>query len=162
MNFGPDIIVAEPGVPRISVVVEARLRFEDFAAAESHLREYMVKIASPLGLLISPRHISIYRNLYSSYGNDAIQLLGPFEMPAGWLQSIGAQQLSADDSVTSRGQDAFEQAVQRWLEQLGSYGSVDVLKGFSPEAVEALSDNVLPAVATGVVRAARPLFLRAG
>lgn len=156
MSFEPDIIVTEPDSARISMVVETKLRESLLRARESQLRRYMVEMRAPVGLIISRDKMAIYRHSYRSDSEDAVHLVGTFNLPEAWLGMNGDQ---LGSGTTAAVEFQFERAVQRWLEQLASYPT---LTGFSPEAAEALSENVLPALATGVVRAAGPRTLKVG
>ena len=156
MSFEPDILVAEAESSRISMVVEARLRPSNVRLGESQLRRYMVAMRVPLGLIVTLDEIAIYRHSYTADSEEAIHLVGRFSLPSHWLGLNGNQTRSGAAAAT---EPQFEAAVQRWLEQLASYPA---LEGFSPEAADALSENVLPALVTGIVRAARPRTLKAG
>ena len=62
--FRPDIIVTtQEGV---SLVVEAKLTMPNLERTEEQLKQYMVGMQCPVGLLITPERMWLYRDSYTS------------------------------------------------------------------------------------------------
>jgi hypothetical protein len=148
MDFEPDVIVTEGGSPLIRMVVEAKLCLDDLKHAESALKRYMLGMGAPLGLIVSPTKFVIYRDRFTGFSDDSVELVGAFDVPETYF-SRG----SGTDPF------AFQREVQAWLEEIASS---QVIRDLSAEAREALAENVLPALAGTVVRAAGPREARAG
>jgi hypothetical protein len=60
MSFQPDIIVTT--VDGISLVAEAKLALPNFEHTEEDLKKYMVGMQCPVGLLITPDRMWLYRD----------------------------------------------------------------------------------------------------
>ena len=158
MNFEPDIIVTEEDSPRWRMVVEAKLDFDDLKQAESALKRYMLGMRAPLGLIVAPTHLAIYRDRFTDFSDDSIKLVGDFEVPPGWFAARASRGTGGKSTPDPEQAFAFQRDVQAWLEEIAS---THVIRNFSPEAREALAEHVLPALAGGVIRAAGPRELRA-
>jgi len=147
MPFRPDIVVVAPGSPsRILLVVETKLRDSDNSSMENQLRQYMISMSCPVGLLVTPTHISVFKDTYTRRSEDSIERMGPYPVPSDWAVSKVAS------SGTARGAD-FEQAVRSWLEQVSASGAI---KGFPRDASDAFDSYVIPALSTGVIRGSGP------
>lgn len=152
MSFEPDILVTAPDSPRILLVVEAKYRLKDISEIESPLKRYMVKMGAPVGLLISPESIAIYRDRYIRHSEQSVERIGLFKLPRSHhLSQFSLEQ--AGRSADARAALAFEESVQNWLERLQATNTLD---DFSPEASDAISEYVLPALHEGEIRAAHP------
>jgi hypothetical protein len=158
MSFEPDIIVTDEESPRWRIVVEAKLESGNREQAESALKRYMLGMSVPLGLIVTPTRLAVYRDGFTDFSYDSIKLVGEFDIPAGLFpSSVGRNPL--DKSLRSpEAEIRFEHDVQAWLEQVASNHEI---RGFVPEAQEALAEHVLPALIGGVIRAAGPRELRA-
>jgi hypothetical protein len=137
-----DIIVSSPDSTEVKLVVEAKLRTADLQSAEHQLKNFMLQMRCPLGLLISPQRLRVYVDRFTSDSEDSIEQFGDFDI-AG-LVKFHSTETRARDEV------AFENAVQAWLEGL----SVDARQANDPKLREVINHYILPAVETGVVRAA--------
>jgi hypothetical protein len=94
----------------------------------------------PVGLIVDPTHISIFRDSFRRDDQTAIEKVGRFAIP----------------TIAFRGDEfAFESAVQSWLDGLREERELGDWESASWDAV---SDNVLPALRSGEVRAAHPRF----
>lgn len=111
--------------------------------ADVALKSYMVQMSCPVGMLVDPEQVRFYRNRYTDYGPESIEMIG--ECPTGDL--LGA--LSPGD---------LERTVEGWLDSLRAGDDRPW-----PSAVrEAIESSVLPVVSGGVVRAGGPRWRRAG
>jgi hypothetical protein len=142
--FDPDIVVTESGSSHVLLIVEAKIR-ESASKSEPQLRHYMWEMSCPVGLLVSPRTIVLYRNLFTGYSDDSIEKVGAFRAPSSW--------------TVYEGRNAgieFERRVQSWLESLKDERNAEL----APEALEAFAEFVTPYLLHGEVRAAGPRMTR--
>ena len=147
MQFWPDIIVTKSDAPEVLLVVEIKMA-KALADLEAALKEYLARTRCPAGVLVSPATARIYRNRYTHYTLEAIELLG--ECPAIEL-------LGAFDPRTIT-ESTLEQRVERWLESLRASTN----QTWPPSVRDAIESCVLPAVLEGVIRAAGPRWRKTG
>jgi hypothetical protein len=138
-----DIIVSSPDSTEVRMVVEAKLRVVDIQIAENQIKRFMLLMRCPLGLLVLPDRIWIYRDRFTSDSEDSIEKLGDFDISR--LVNFGS---AVTDPIS------FENAVQAWLENLASNVSRKLPN--DPQLQEIVDHYILPAVETGIVRAAGP------
>lgn len=145
MVFEPDIIVTGPEASEIVLVVEVKTSVRALEGAERQLKGYMAVVGAPVGLLVTPEQLWLYRDQYLSSSDDSITTVGEFDVkkvlgfrPAG---------SSGEDAI------AFERKVQYWLEGLSTEPG---LRELPPELRRAMQLYVVPAVAQGTVRAGHP------
>jgi hypothetical protein len=156
MSFTPDIVVTTEDSSRILMIVETKLTLTDLERLESALKKYMIGMGSPVGLIVSPEQLALYRDRYTGRSEESVKRIGIYPMPKMWTRFRPVDSGSSE-SLQNRGL-RFEDAVQSWLEALPAAG---VAKDFSAETRDALMEYVLPAVSEGTVRAAGPRELRA-
>jgi hypothetical protein len=137
MAFEPDILITTP--EGIALVVEAKVSLQNLARSEDELKHYMVRMQCPIGLLITPEHMWLYRDFYTVDSATSVQRVGEFDVAKLWHQKPPLQGA------------AFEGFVQQWLEDLVAEYPNRELPG---ELNEALGRYIVPAVATGDMRAA--------
>ncbi len=137
MAFEPDILITTPD--GIALVVEAKVSLQNLARSEEELKRYMVRMQCPIGLLITPEHMWLYRDFYTVDSATSVQRVGEFDVATLWHQKPPAQG------------SAFEGFVQQWLEDLvAEYPDRELPKDLN----EALGKYIVPAVAAGDMRAA--------
>jgi len=147
MPFRPDFFIVEAGSPtKIMLVVEAKLGTDSKEAGESQLKQFMLAMSCPVGLLVTPTQISIYRDTYTERSEGSIERMGPYPVPSNWAVAKavgggGARELE------------FEQRVRSWLEQVSSSRTV---KGLPREASDAFDSYVIPALSSGLIRGSGP------
>jgi hypothetical protein len=139
-----DIIVSSPDSTEVKLVVEAKLRTADLQGAEHQLKNFMLQMSCPLGLLVSPQRLWVYLDRFTSYSEDSIERLGDFDITG----LVRLKPADASDAV------AFENAIQAWLENLSD--NVIRKPPADPKLRDVINHYLLPAVETGVVRAAGP------
>lgn len=140
MPFDPDIVVTQRDSYATLLIAEAKLH-EDVAGSESQLKKYMWEMSCPVGLLVFPHRLFIYRNQYTGYSDDSVRRFGPFETPEYW------RSFERDKS-----ESAFERTVQHWLERI----QINIAAADVPQAARAaLSEHVLPSLINGEIHAAR-------
>ncbi len=139
MTFQPDIIVSGPD--GLTLVVEAKISLPNLAEREEQLIHYMLGMHCPTGILVTPKRMWVYRDLYAS--PPSVELIGEFDTQVFW------RQLPPEDA------SSFELFVQQWLENLAHLPTNDLPRNVA----EALREYILPAVASGEVHAAHPRFV---
>ncbi len=158
MNFAPDIIVTDEDSPRLRIVVETKLGDGREKQNEAALKNYMLGMSAPLGLIVTPTHLSIYRDSFIDFSNESVKLVSELDLPAGLFPSTMAGESFSQRARSPEAGFLFERDVQQWLEAMASGRDIG---GLAPEAQEALAEHVLPALIGGVIRAAGPRELRA-
>ena len=68
----PDIIVTSTDSPRVLIAVAALQHNTAMESAAHRLRHYMAKMSCPVGLLVLPEELYIYRNRYTGADEKAI------------------------------------------------------------------------------------------
>jgi hypothetical protein len=139
-----DIIVSSPDSTEVKLVVEAKLQTPDLRETEHQLKNFMLQLRCPLGLVVSPQWLWVYLDRFTSYSEDSIERLGEFDM-TGLINS--------HFPATGSGV-AFENAVQAWLEDLSTSVTRGEVK--DPKLLAIINHYILPAVETGIIRAAGP------
>ena len=151
----PDILVTTAD-SRILLVVEAKFNARELADIEPPLKRYMVKMGAPVGLLVTPKVLGIYRNKYTGTSEKSVERIKLVDIPESWPGFSRFQNLSpekrSDQSLSNLALD-FEEQVQSWLERLQTSG---FLQHLSPEALDVVSDYIVPVLNEGTVRAAHP------
>ncbi len=151
MSTNVDIVVSSPDSTELKLVVETKLDTKNLSSAETQLKKYMLSRHCPVGLLVTPQKLWIYRDRFTSQHEDSVERLGEFD--ATNLFGFHQKRPPADRSSELQ----FELAVQSWLEDLAK-GTVDtkLIKQRDKKLWDILSAHVIPAVESGVVRAAGP------
>lgn len=144
MSFAPDILVTGRDHPDVALVVEVKSRVRDLAAIEEQLEHYMFGMQCPVGMIVTPETLSLYRNTYIDYAPSSIERIGTFSM-AGLLDVAHPTPAGSEVRLAA--------AVQDWLERLASGAD---LTDLSPDLREAVEEHILPALAQGEVRTAGP------
>lgn len=139
MAFQPDIVVTTPGEPSVTLVVEAKTTLPNLERTEEGLKQYMVLMQCPTGLLITPERMWLYRDFYTSRSPQSVRLVGEFNLKPLW-DHPPAQEAR------------FGTFVQHWLEDLATQPT----EGLPDELRDAVREHILPAVMSGEVRAAHP------
>ncbi len=140
MAFQPDIIITTPD--GIMLVIEAKVYVSNLERTEEDLKQYMFGMQCPVGLLITPERMWLYRDSYTTRSPQSVQRVGEFDPKPLWQQPPPSQGA------------AFEMFVQQWLEDLGKLPD----RNLPNELREAIREYVLPAVTAGDVRAAHPRY----
>lgn len=79
-------MVTEPDSLRILLVVETKIRPGDMSQMESQMKRYMVQMSCPLGLLVTPYEIALYKDRYIGRTEDSVQEIGRFKAPSPWQE----------------------------------------------------------------------------
>jgi hypothetical protein len=145
MAFEPDILVTSADGSEVMLVAETKRHDKDVPSAENQLKAYMMAMRSPIGLLVTPTRLRIYRDRYVTPPEKSIELIGEFDV----RQLFGSHSGQVGRNATF----TFENAVQDWLESLASKPSGDELP---PELRHAAESNIRPAISQGIIRAGHP------
>lgn len=150
----PDIIVTSSDSPRVLIAIETKLAQKPSKDAVQQLQHYMVKMSCPLGLLVLPEELYIYRNRYTGSDESAIDEIGHYRLGNAFQRFA---ERSPEQSPAR--EYLFESHVQRWLEHLPKSDEIERLPA---DLKEALETHVVPALESGIVRAAGPREIRSG
>jgi hypothetical protein len=138
MAFEPDILINTPD-GRV-MVIEAKVAINDFPRTEQALKQYMVDMQYPFGLLVTPEKVRVYRDFYSGISPASVKQVEEFDGTRIWRQNPPRQGLE------------FEAFVQQWIENLVDFPAESLPRQFK----DIVQLYVLPAIAAGEVRAAHP------
>ena len=138
MAFEPDIIINTPD-GRL-MVIEAKVAMNDLQSTEQALKQYMVAMQYPFGLLITPEKGWVYRDSYASLSPESIKRIEEFDSTPVWGQDPPREPIQ------------FEAFVQRWIEDVADVPA----HSLPPRLKEIVQAYVLPAIASGEVKAAHP------
>jgi hypothetical protein len=145
MAFEPGIIVTGPEPWEVALVVAVKTSSRTIDDLELQLKSYMAAVRSPVGLLVTPDRLRIYRDRYLPSLEDSITKVGEFEV-RGILRFDATGNVIADSL-------SFERQVQSWLEGLSTESR---LRELSPEVKRAAERYIVPALAQGSVRSGHP------
>jgi hypothetical protein len=149
MTLRPDIVVTRPDSPEVLLVVEIKAGPVDVKSVEEQLKRYMVHMSCPVGMLVTDAETRFYRNRYTDYEPDNIEMIG----------SCTTGELLGKMPTTSIGRESYlESPVEEWLDSL----RVGNGRTWPPSVREAIESSVLPVVVGGVVRAGGPRWRRTG
>lgn len=131
--------VTHPHDPRPALVVETSARIDDDVIAE--LKERMLGLGCPNGLLFDPDHCVILHDTYSSLGADSLREDGRVATDAV-LARVDASRANA-----------LEQRVLKWLQSMASSWNTalpldgDIASPFISDIVPAVSGSEIREVA---------------
>lgn len=145
MTFEPDIVVTGPEPSDIALVVEVKTSSRAIDDSERQLKSYMGAVRSPVGLLVTPTRLRIYHDRYLSASEDSIATVGEYNVKH--ILRFNATGAAATDH------EAFERHVQSWLE---GFSTESGLRELPPEIKRAVERYIVPALASGAVRAGHP------
>jgi hypothetical protein len=148
MPLWPDILVTKPDSPEMQLVVAVKARGIDEDRTEVELKAYMAQLSCPVGMFVTPEQTRFYRNRYTDYGPQAIEMIG--ECPtAALLGGLAGTPVS---------ESYLEQRVLQWLERLQAGAS----QSWPPSVREAVDSSVLPVVLGGVIQSGGPRLRKTG
>ena len=129
----------------IALVAEAKTNLRDIEASKLQLKKFMAAMRCPVGLLVRPERLWLFRDQYLSSSEDSITQVAEFD-----VRSV----LDFEQTCTSRmDAQAFEQLVQSWLEGLATESG---LRELPTELRSTAQLYIVPAVTKGAVRARHP------
>ena len=141
MPFQPDILVTSADESSgVTLVIEAKVHLPDLDRTEAQLKQYMVRMQCPIGMLITPERMWLYRDSYTTRAPDSIKRVGEYNIKSLWREPPPTEGT------------LFEIFVQHRLEDLAKTPA----QGLPGDLREALKEYILPAIASGDVRAAHP------
>jgi hypothetical protein len=102
----------------------------------------MVGMQCPIGVLITPEHMWIYRDSYTDRSPESVRRVGKYSLKSLWREPPPAQG------------PQFETFVQHWLEDLAKAPEREL----PSDLRDALREYILPAIASGDMHAAHPRY----
>ena len=150
MAFEPDIVVTGPEPSEIALVVEVKTSSRSIDESERQLKKYMAAVGSPVGLLVTPDLLWIYRDQYLPSPEHSIIRVGEFE--AKGLFRFERSNFERSNKVTADTL-SFERQVQSWLETLSTESG---LRELAPDLRRAVQMYLVPALLQGAVRCGHP------
>ena len=145
MAFEPDIIVTGAESSEIALVAEVKTNLRDIETSKLELKKFMAAMRCPVGLLVTPERLWLFRDRYLSSSEDSITQVAEFD-----VKSV----LNFEPARTGRADSlAFEQLVQSWLEGLATESGMRELPS---ELRPAAQLHIVPAISQGTVRAGHP------
>jgi len=85
MAFVPDVIVTTDYSPAtVGLVGEAKGATANLDESALQLKQYMLRMGCPVGIILTPKVLRIYKNQFLGQAEDSIQVVGDF--PSGALQ----------------------------------------------------------------------------
>lgn len=132
-----------PGI--IALVAEAKGATANLDESALQLKEYMLLTGCPVGIILTPQVLRIYKYRFLGRTEDPIELVGDF--PSG--------EVFAAQGVAAGPESAIESTLIEWLDELAQTGQVAVTdQGLN----SAISEHILPAVTGGRVSIAHPIM----
>src|SRR3954471_16995775 len=141
MAFEPDIIITGPDAWETVIVVKVTTDPRLMEETERQLKHLMGVMNSPLGLLVTPERLWLYRDRYLSLPEESIARIGDFDVKSVFKLERAGKQMDAL---------AFEEFVQSWIEDLSTEYNIN---GLPPDLRRAIRAYIVPAVEQGQVRA---------
>jgi len=150
-EFRPDLVVTSSDGTEMKLVVAVGRDQEDRKYVAEPLKRYMVGTHCPVGLLVVPTRIWIYRNRYLPNDQDSVEELNPFTKL--WPPDALPQAFVNTPADAAAALDQFVQQVRNWLENLDTQAN---LSAMNQDLRSAVSDYLLPVLHEGVLRAGVP------
>ena len=146
MAFTPDVIVTTDYSPgTFALVAEAKGATANLDEAALQLKEYMLLMGCPVGIIFTPQVLRIYKYRFLGRIQDPIELVGDF--PSG--------ELLETRGPVAGSQSAVESTLFGWLDELAHTGQVAVS---DQRLNSAINQHILPAVSGGRVSIAHPIM----
>ncbi|MFZ3201708.1 MAG: hypothetical protein ACLQMT_07020 [Candidatus Acidiferrales bacterium] len=147
MAFIPDVIVTTDYSPAtIALVAEAKGAVVSLDEAALPLKQYMLQMSCPVGIILTPQVLRIYKDRFLGRTEESIVLVGDF--PSEEL-------FKARKPVT---ESAVESALVEWLEEVAETGQTRVKDVHLKSAID---EHILPSISGGRVSVVHPRTLEA-
>ena len=144
MSFAPDVIVTTDYSPAtIALVGEAKASADNLDEGAHQLKQYMLRMNCPVGVILTPTILRIYKDRFVGRTQDSIELVGDFP---------SAELFEAWQPVANTA-SAIESALVGWLDNLAQTGQVGV---GDPRLQAVIGEHILPAISGGRVSIVRP------
>jgi hypothetical protein len=139
MAFIPDVIVTTYYSPAtVGLVAEVKAATANLDDTGFQLKHYMLRMGCPVGIILTPKVLRVYKNQFLEEAKDSIQMVGDF--PSGEL-------FKARHALTET-ELAVEHVLVAWLEELAQTGQPGVS---DPALKSAINEHILPAIIDGHV-----------
>jgi hypothetical protein len=137
MAFIPDVIVTTDYSPAtIALVAEVKGVAASLDEAALPLKQYMLRMSCPVGIILTPQVLRIYKDRFLARTVDSIVLVGDFP-------------------VTEL---AIESALFEWLEEVAETGQARVRDVHLKSVID---EHILPSISGGRVSVVHPRRLEA-
>jgi len=144
MVFTPDVIVTTDYSPAtIALVAEAKSATANIEEAALQLKEYMLLMSCPVGIILTPQVLRIYKYRFRGRTQDPIELVGDFS-PRELLETL---------EPLAGGESAVESTLVGWLDELAQAGQVAIS---DQRLRSAINEHILPAVSGGRISVVHP------
>ena len=144
MAFTPDVIVTTDYSPAtIALVAEAKSATANIEEAALQLKEYMLLMSCPVGIILTPQVLRIYKYRFRGRTQDPIELVGDFS----------PRELLGKLEPLAGGESAVESTLVGWLDELAHAGQVAVS---DQRLRSAINEHILPAVSGGRISIVHP------
>jgi hypothetical protein len=150
-KFRPNLIVTSSDGAELKLVVAVGRDPADRNFVLGPLKRYMVATNCPVGLLVVPNGLWIYRNRYLPNDQDSVQELGPFRKL--WPQDSLPRSFVGIPAAAAAALDPFVQEVRNWLDNLDTPSNLNAL---NQDLRSAVRDYLLPVLHEGILRAGVP------
>jgi hypothetical protein len=142
--FIPDVIVITDYSPAtVALVGEAKANTVSLDEAAVPLKQYMLRMSCPVGIIFTPQVLRIYKDRFLGRTQDSIELIGDF--PSGELFKSHQPGAGPESGV--------ESALVEWLDELAHRGQVQV---GDLQLKSAIAEHILPAISGGRVSVVHP------
>ena len=141
----PDIVVASPDEAAVHLVVEVKVGTHDVRATERQLKQIMLRMRAPVGLLVTPQQVRIFRDTFAGNGDESV-------IDEGSIPTSSIAELQSFALGYRREAFEFEEAVQEWLEGL----RYRLTQGYGRGPDALLAKHVMPALSLGEIRPMGP------
>lgn len=142
MAFTPDVIVTSPDSYSVTLIGEARREGANLEETSKPLKNYMLRMRCPVGIVFTPHTLRIYKDRFTGQSEDSIAMVGEFP---------GKDLFKAAPANAS--ENAIGAAMVQWLDELARTGQIRVS---DPTLKSAIDEYILPAVSGGLVSMAHP------
>jgi hypothetical protein len=153
IRFQPDLIVTSSDGTELLLVVTVGRDEADRPYVEDSLKQYMLATNCPVGLLVVPNRLWIYRNRYRSAPEQSIEMIGPFVHYSWPKDSLPRSFADTSPQAVRASLDPFVQEVRRWL---GSFHTPGALNALNADLRSAVGEHLLPVLTEGQIRAGVP------
>jgi len=125
------------------LVAEAKSATANIEEAALQLKEYMLLMSCPVGIILTPQVLRIYKYRFRGRTQDPIELVGDFS----------PRELLGKLEPLAGGESAVESTLVGWLDELAHAGQVAVS---DQRLRSAINEHILPAVSGGRISIVHP------
>lgn len=139
MAYLPDLIIVDREWPEVLAAIELANADPGERWAASYLLPYMRSRHVPLGIVLTPKSLTLYEDAYTGGAAESVSCIGNFDLGNTFSDHQGAGR-------------TFELAVLNWFDHLDS----SMLANLPESTRSALNWHVLPLLRQGEVSVSGP------